>query len=133
MTKRLTLRLSDETLDAIESVALRHRISKSDVVRMALEDRLSDLPTTTMSQQDYVRLLQTIDAFRNELAKVDASIAKTGVNLNQVTRVINRQKGITQQQLASVLRLTDYLNNIRSYIYKMSESVNKLIGGVTQD
>lgn len=133
MTKRLTLRMSDETFDAIESIAERYRISKSDVVRMALEDRLNELPTTTMSQHDYMRLLKTIDMFKTELSKVDSSIAKVGVNINQITRVINQQKGITQQQLTSVIRLTKYIDNVRSYIREMSERVNKLVGSVTQD
>ena len=133
MTKRLTLRMSDETFDAIESIAERYRITKSDVVRMTLEDRLTDLPTTTISRDDYLKALRTIDSFKSALSQVDASVVKMGVNLNQITRVINQQKGVTQDQLSSVIRMTKNINNVRSYIHEMSERVNKLVGRVTQD
>jgi len=133
MTKRLTLRMSDDTFDAIESIAEKYRITKSDVVRMALEDRLTDLPTTTISQGDYLKALRTIDSFKSKLSQVDASVVKMGVNLNQITRVINQQKGVTQDQLSSVIRMTKNINNVRSYIREMSERVNGLVGRVTQD
>ena len=133
MTKRLTLRMSDETFDAIESIAERYRITKSDVVRMTLEDRLTDLPTTTISRDDYLKALRTIDSFKSALSQVDASVVKMGVNLNQITRVINQQKGVTHDQLSSVIRMTKNINNVRSYIHEMSERVNKLVGRVTQD
>ena len=124
MMKPITIRMDDETLDAIDSVAERYKMTRSEVIRLSVLDRLPDatkMPVQTPEQHaEYMRRTkQMLDA----QAKLNTALTKIGSNVNQIAKIANQNRSINPQHITYIGKLSTQLDKLISYVNKLSATI----------
>lgn len=112
MDKRLTIRLSDEEYNVINSVANNLKISKSEVIRNLIygDNELPFLANVSLEKRE--ELLLALNKIFNELQY-------TGNNLNQISKFINTRKNLPQNT-------NDFFEHINSKYKNVNRELVKL-------
>lgn len=105
--KSINIRLDEYLYDAINQVATRHQIKRSEVVRLALEDKLSKYGRgANLSSDDLQALRALVIDVRNSVSKYDDGLYRVGNNLNQIAKHLNTSRNASDIRLYS-MQLSD--------------------------
>lgn len=122
-TKRIqvNVRLTDEEGAILDRVSNQLNLSKSEIVRHALNDNLEKAMTqkVMMTPEDRERITRIISELLNELNAMTGEINRVGNNINQIAKVLHSENKKT------VLRPDDREDFEREFI-EMSKDFNEM-------
>lgn len=90
---QVNVRLDDVTNAIVNRVATSNRISKSEVVRLALTDelaRIDERKNKTLSAEEREIMIGHFNKIATEMSRMHREVAMLGNNVNQIARAINR-------------------------------------------
>lgn len=112
MGKRLTIRLSDEEYDVINSVANNLKISNSEVIRNLIYGDM-ELPfLANVSLEKREELLLVLNKTFNELQYM-------GNNLNQLSKLVNTNKYLPEKTDEFFERMSSEYKNLNQELVKL--------------
>lgn len=85
MSRRITIRLSDDEYEYIERLADKSNTSKSDVVRQSVLS--SSFDSQTIEKLDSIK-----NQFFQNIGKIEIANNRIGNNLNQIAKIYNQGK-----------------------------------------
>lgn len=88
--KAVSIRFTNEELQAIDKVALEHKMSRSEVVRLCVSGNVANMPSVTITDSEKIapilyELLTEMQAVKNELNRI-------GVNFNQALKIAQAER-----------------------------------------
>lgn len=83
MSRRITIRLSDDEYDYIERLADKSNTNKSDVVRQSVLSSTFD--SQTIQELDNIK-----NQFFQNIGKIEIANNRIGNNLNQIAKIYNQ-------------------------------------------
>lgn len=116
MASRLTVRLDDQTFDAVSEVADKYRVKKSEVVRLALVDnlvRVTSKKRINISSDDREFILARLQTVLKEMNDTKWQLHKLGTNHNQLVKAVNMDK----KQVPQIPELNE-INRMRNELTK---------------
>lgn len=126
-SKHINVRFDSELYDVVEQIAKENRMSKSDVVRTAIEGELANISeqrNKSLSDAERETIIRDVGKILTFLSKIDAQNRRLGNNVNQIARAMNRgQKGVSQIELAEYEK---YGKWVERNMKAMSRAVDKL-------
>lgn len=106
--KRITLRLTEEEYRLLKDLALERGITVSDLIRKRIfRERLP--------QPAPLKFLGKID----ECRRLAYELNRIGVNLNQIARKVNKDKGIDLLTLEALLRIEKELELLAHKVFSV--------------
>ncbi len=89
---QLNVRVDEDTKRLVDKVAERYRISRSEVLRLVLWDRLSryeERQARSLSEDERVKLLELMATTEAHMGALQKSLNGLGNNINQIARAVN--------------------------------------------
>ena len=108
---RLTVRLSDELFDTVNTVSSELIISNSDVIRYALTNNLrevSALKRKRMTAEEREILINTYHSLEKKVNVFSGNNRMLGANLNQLVKQLNINPNLNENQIDNVLKKVQY-------------------------
>lgn len=90
--KQVNVRLSDGEMKVIDDVAQANRMSRSEVVRLAVMGELQRVNATrskALTNEERAQALQMLAVMAENIATIRNANAKLGSNVNQIARALN--------------------------------------------
>lgn len=126
-SRHINVRFDSELYGVVEKIAAENRMSKSDVVRTALESELSKIDARknkTLSAEDREIMLKNMGLMMTNLSKIRNDNAKLGSNVNQIVKAINKgEKSVDAVQLQTYV---NYGDSIEKYMEAVAEELNRI-------
>lgn len=103
----MTIRLDSETNQAITKLAKEHKLSKADVVRMAIDGGLSRYLNSIryIEPEQGKQIQKAVTLASNEITEIGKQLKRIGINYNQEVRLKNletKKQAIMEQQQQAV-------------------------------
>lgn len=92
---QVNVRLDDKTNDIVNRVAKANRVSKSEVVRLALTGELEKIDAKknkSLSDEEREKVLRDLGKMMGVLSNIQNQNARLGNNVNQIAKAINMGK-----------------------------------------
>ena len=108
MSKHISVRIDDELFDIVEQIAKANRMSKSEVVRTALEGELAKIAehkNKDLSDGQRQAMLSMLGKIMTHVSVMRNDNARLGGNVNQIARALN-SGGVG----VSPIELQEYIN-----------------------
>lgn len=126
-SKHINVRFDSELYDVVEQIAKENRMSKSDVVRTAIEGELANISehrNRSLSDAERETIIRDVGRILTFLSRIEAQNRRLGNNVNQIARAMNKgQKGVSQIELDEYEK---YRHWVERNIKAMSKAVDKL-------
>lgn len=114
MSKHISVRIDDELFDIVEQMAKANRMSKSEVVRTALEGELakiSEQKNKALSDEQRQALLRILGKIMTHVSVMRNDNARLGGNVNQIARALNSGGvGVSQIELQEYINLKEVVD-----------------------
>lgn len=121
MASRLTIRLDDQTFQAVDEVADKYRMKKSEVVRLALVDnlvRVTSQKQINISSDDREFIVARLQNVLKEMNDTKWELNKLGTNHNQLVKAVNTNK----KQVPQIPELNE-INRMRNELTKRLDNL----------
>lgn len=128
---QINVRVSEEDMKLIESVAQENRMSKSDVVRLAMRGELkkvTDGRNKSLSNEEREQALKTLGRLTEEMVAVRHDNARMGSNVNQIAKSLALMSTpkpdipVDEYQLYG-MRIGRALNNMKGDLHLLWQSL----------
>jgi len=126
-SRHINVRFDSELYGVVEKVATENRMTKSEVVRTALEGELSKIDARknkTLSDEDRERMLKNMGTMMTSLSSIRNDNAKYGNNINQMVKAIN--KGETSVSGIQLNGYVQYGDKVEKYLETVAEELNRI-------
>lgn len=99
---QVNVRLTDEENETLTKASKTMRVSKSEVMRLLLNDELESAtskPRVTLNDNEQQAIMRRMSEVVNELNVTRSEVNRVGNNVNQIARTLNlgTQKGVRQE------------------------------------
>lgn len=128
MASRLTVRLDDQTFDAVSEVADKYRVKKSEVVRLALVDNLIKVTSKqqiNISSDDRFLITAKLQTILKEMNDTRWQLYKLGTNHNQLVKAVNMDKKQVPQ-IPSLNEINHMRNELNKRLDTLFDEVNDI-------
>lgn len=101
---QVNVRLDDKTNEIVNRVAKANRVSKSEVVRLALTGELEKIDAKknkSLSDEEREKVLRELGKMMGVLSNIQNQNARLGSNVNQIAKAINMGRAPVSTQDAT--------------------------------
>lgn len=114
--KQVNVRLSDEVFDQVLELAEDKNMSRSAVVSQAIMgelSRMAEQPVNSLTDEERGDILIKLGAILTTISKIESRVSNISNNYNQVTRLLNRDNDLSDQNIDVVRKYSDEVYDLR--------------------
>ena len=130
MTRKISVRFDEETMDKVEKLSSESKMKTSDVVRSLVDSALTGhdkIPKVIVElSEDELKFLHEL---KNDMAKIYSELNKIGSNVNVSCRNINatlKQGGTPEPNFFTSENLKE-LDEMKRLMVQIGENVNDIV------
>lgn len=125
-TKRVTVRLEEEDYKDLVKASEELGITKSDVIRLSLQDNMGDRKVINVGAQDKAKLLTTMSSLFGLLSEAEGQMIPIGRNINQIAKVANTSSSLSESEYSDLLKELNVLRKQYHDLEVLEKEVHEL-------
>lgn len=115
--KNINVRMNEELFSAVDNVAIKHDLTRSDVIRLMIENKLDSYAKgATLEKEDVHAIRELLIDLRESIGKYDTQFLRLSNNYNQIAKHLNTTKDVRildkyEQDFKNMLKLLGAIDN----------------------
>lgn len=103
-TKRVTVRLEEADYKDLVKASEELGVTRSDVIRLSLQDNMGDRKVINVGAQDKAKLLTTMSSLFGLLSEAGSQMIPVGRNINQIAKVANTSHSLSESEYSDLVK-----------------------------